>query len=422
MVGWVFPARATVGRPNHAYADSQTGNLVVACVVRGAARREAPVPPPVNACDSCGAAVSAGAAFCRSCGASVAREEPTPAADPAASHVCVGCGLPITDATRFCRSCGTDQLSQPRPDASTERLHAEYASAPAAAGAGAAPQARAPTASCEVCGGPVRGSERLCRSCDELQYAAEPVPAPAAAAHVPGMPPASTAPPRAPNGDTTRSRKIGLLGLVVAVVLVFGAAGGAAAYFAFLKPDGGDRSAKISSGSIGPPDGGDQAGDDRGVTTATDAPPRGGSGALPPVSRSEMESDITRLLSTFHQAIVEERFEHAWDLLSDRKRAQVQREEGFASWRRAQASLTPHLDPDNLSATIEQLQTDDAGARVMVRGMEWSKPGSSCSEWSGLTWVKYENGQWRYDPGYSTTPERQRAWKDRYEQLLGAAC
>jgi hypothetical protein len=54
--------------------------------------------------------------------------------------------------------------------------------------------------------------------------------------------------------------------------------------------------------------------------------------------------------------------------------------------------------------------------------MSWSQPGARCAEWSGLTWVKYENGEWRYDPGYSTTRQRKRAWASRYGQLLGTSC
>jgi len=39
-----------------------------------------------------------------------------------------------------------------------------------------------------------------------------------------------------------------------------------------------------------------------------------------------------------------------------------------------------------------------------------------------LTWVKYEGGQWTYDPGYSTTPARRRTWQPRTGELLGGAC
>jgi hypothetical protein len=60
--------------------------------------------------------------------------------------------------------------------------------------------------------------------------------------------------------------------------------------------------------------------------------------------------------------------------------------------------------------------------QVMVTGMRWTKPGATCSEWSGVTWVRWENGGWYYDPGYSTTPQRTRDWKNRFSELLGGSC
>jgi len=57
-----------------------------------------------------------------------------------------------------------------------------------------------------------------------------------------------------------------------------------------------------------------------------------------------------------------------------------------------------------------------------VTGMAWSAPRSRCTEWSGITWAKYENGTWKYDPGFSTTAARKRAWKSRYNELLGVGC
>ena len=58
----------------------------------------------------------------------------------------------------------------------------------------------------------------------------------------------------------------------------------------------------------------------------------------------------------------------------------------------------------------------------MVTGMRWLKPNARCSQWSGLTWMKYESGDWLYDPGYSTTPERTAEWESRYSELLGGQC
>jgi hypothetical protein len=70
----------------------------------------------------------------------------------------------------------------------------------------------------------------------------------------------------------------------------------------------------------------------------------------------------------------------------------------------------------------ERTEPGSGVAQVDVTGMTWDKPGASCTEWSGITWVKYEAGSWKYDPGYSTTPQREREWKSRFSQLLGGQC
>ncbi len=142
---------------------------------------------------------------------------------------------------------------------------------------------------------------------------------------------------------------------------------------------------------------------------------------FPEQSRPQMEEYIRRVLFGYHQAVVDGRFQDAWQLLSKRKQQQALREDGYAKWRQAQASLSPYLSPNGARVTIDSLE-DDGVARVYVSGMGWSAPGSSCSEWSGLTWAKYERGAWYYDPGYSTTPQRERQWENRYDELMGVGC
>lgn len=138
-------------------------------------------------------------------------------------------------------------------------------------------------------------------------------------------------------------------------------------------------------------------------------------------SRPQMSRGIRQVLLGYHQAVINGEFQRAWRLLSRRKQAQALREDGYAKWREAQASLAPYLEPDGIGAQIISLEGGGV-ARVDVRGMGWYAPGSSCSEWSGLTWVKYERGNWYYDPGYSTTPAREREWKPRFDKLLGTTC
>ena len=141
----------------------------------------------------------------------------------------------------------------------------------------------------------------------------------------------------------------------------------------------------------------------------------------PPVGRAEMEEEIESLLLAYHEDLVFRDFRSAWALLSSRKRQQNLAEYGYEEWREAQESLSDGLTPYGLSVRIEGMEGEGV-ARAMVTGMGWSDPGSSCDEWSGLTWVKYERGEWTYDPGYSTTPARRRDWEPRADLLLGKNC
>jgi hypothetical protein len=134
-----------------------------------------------------------------------------------------------------------------------------------------------------------------------------------------------------------------------------------------------------------------------------------------------MEEEIGSLLLDYHEDVVEGDFRGAWALLSTRKRRQNLAEYGYRKWMEAQASLSDYLSPSPLQARIDALE--DAGvARVLVTGMGWAAPTSPCTEWSGLTWVRYERGEWTYDPGYSTTAARRQTWKPRAGELLGAGC
>jgi hypothetical protein len=145
------------------------------------------------------------------------------------------------------------------------------------------------------------------------------------------------------------------------------------------------------------------------------------SAGFPEVSRSQMNEEITSLLKGYHEDVVEEDFQGAWAILSPRKRRQYLREYGYQKWASAQASLSPYLDPYGLEANVVSLEGEGV-ARVDVTGMGWSKAGAPCSEWSGLTWARYEGDEWAYDPGYSTTSARRATWRPRSARLLGGDC
>lgn len=142
---------------------------------------------------------------------------------------------------------------------------------------------------------------------------------------------------------------------------------------------------------------------------------------FPTDSKPAMRTEAEELLREFHVALVERDFRYAWSLLTARKRRKEAQEKGYSGWKQAQATLTPYLIPGGIDVQIDDLE-DEGVARVLVTGMGWAQPGSPCSEWSGLTWVRYEGGAWRYDPGYSTTAERRRRWQGRSGELLGVGC
>lgn len=64
-------------------------------------RRPAPPPPQPMRCQSCGAAIRAGARFCPACGRPHTPE--TPARQP---RLCRHCGAQLREGTRFCSKCG----------------------------------------------------------------------------------------------------------------------------------------------------------------------------------------------------------------------------------------------------------------------------------------------------------------------------
>jgi hypothetical protein len=281
------------------------------------------------------------------------------------------------------------------------------------------------SATCANCGRPLATGAAFCRGCGTPVQAApappkappppsEPLPPPPPPRPDQSIPPPP--PPTAPPPPRKPGRGRAVLLACLALLLVGAGAGAAIALLG-----GGDskqtEAASPGSSATVPTD----------ETTAptqtgeADAGSAGGQAGFPAVSRAEMAQEIQSLLLAYHEDVIENRVHDAWILLSARKRAQNLSESGYAKWAQAQASLAPYLTPAGIAVHVDALESDGV-ARVLVTGMKWSAPGSPCSEWSGLTWVRYENGNWTYDPGYSTTAERERIWKPRRPELLGATC
>ncbi|MEA2412309.1 MAG: hypothetical protein QOC77_2870 [Thermoleophilaceae bacterium] len=234
--------------------------------------------------------------------------------------------------------------------------------------------------------------------------------APPPAVHV-GLPPVAP-PPKQPV-----SRGPWLIAAIV--ILAIAIAGAAAAYVITSKKDK-PATAQVSRPSPSP-------------STTTDATPPAPnptagvpastpSSVLPAETRSQMKSDIESLLLQWHNDIVGGDYRSAWNLLTPRKRAQKLREDGYPKWARSQATLGNNLDPSGLSVSI--LKVDDATGvvTVNVHGMRLITPIGNCTYWSGVTWVRYENGQWLYEPGFSMTRARRAYWQPRKTQTLGGSC
>jgi hypothetical protein len=143
---------------------------------------------------------------------------------------------------------------------------------------------------------------------------------------------------------------------------------------------------------------------------------------LSPQTTAAKAREIQSLLLTYYEDVTAGRFRDAWSLLSARKRRQNLSEYTYRDWvEEGVAGLADYLDPSGLTVRIDGTEADGS-VRVLLTGMTWSDPNSPCSEWSGLTWVKFENGAWALDPGYSTTPDRRRLWEPREDELLGVGC
>lgn len=292
---------------------------------------------------------------------------------------CGSCGEEVTPGASFCRACGAKQ----------ERTVCGSCQEPVVPGA----------AFCRACGTPVAGAEAADPS--DARTLVQPV---------------QPTPPPPPPFQEPQRRGSWRTPLLIALAIVLLGAGAAAAIIF-----GTDESvepatvaAETSDTSGEDIDEGEETAEEEDVEAEESDP-------YPPVSRAEMEEEIESLLLTYHEDLVVRDFRSAWALLSSRKRQQNLAEYGYEEWREAQESLSDGLTPYGLSVQIDGLEGEGV-ARVMVTGMGWSDPGSPCDEWSGLTWVRYERGEWAYDPGYSTTLARRRDWEPRAKMLLGKNC
>jgi Prokaryotic RING finger family 1 len=238
---------------------------------------------------------------------------------------------------------------------------------------------------------------------------------------------ASSPPPPPPSSDRGRSSTALILAVLVLALAV---AGGATA---LVVSSGNSTDAGASPATVTqvvaqtpvetvPPAATTTTGEEPPADTTVDEPPPS-NGALPDEDEAQMASDIQSVLLAHHEAIVRQDFRAAWVLTSERYRAKKLREPGgYGAWETAQASLSRYLDPSGLQVSVTGTDPRSGVATVRVSGMGWSAPRSSCSSWEGITWAKYENDHWRYEPGYSISDQRRAEWQPRRDELLGWGC
>lgn len=308
---------------------------------------------------------------------------------------CSNCDAPLIDGHRFCRVCGVRvESTRRRP-----------------------PQADPVTDGCPSCGRAPASHERYCRMCGAaLRAAADarpsrdvpnalpdsataPMPRRAPVAHTQRIAPAVSAPEAAPHGPSNpRAKRVRLTLLAAGAAALLGC-GVFAGLTLFGSDDGGAR---------------------------TDGNPGADNGAkpslLPSISEAEMAQQVRDLFVNYYANVADDDIDTAFHMLSSRKQNAALRRSGLDAWMEAQAGFTRYLDPSGLSVAVEYADPATGVVRVHLSGMTYTDPSSSCSTWSGITWVKYEQSAFHYDPGYSTTPQRTRDWKSRESELLGIGC
>jgi hypothetical protein len=136
-----------------------------------------------------------------------------------------------------------------------------------------------------------------------------------------------------------------------------------------------------------------------------------------------MAADVGELLRRFYGAQIKYQYGVQRGLTTERYQRNVIDDLGFSTWATDyQATAAPYLaDAQNIDVTILDQDPADGVVTVDARGMRYTKPGSSCSMWEGITWARYEQGRWRYDPSVKATAARQARW-GHSDKVIGSGC
>lgn len=149
---------------------------------------------------------------------------------------------------------------------------------------------------------------------------------------------------------------------------------------------------------------------------------------FPQVSKEKQRLDIEALIREWHSAAFAGDTETIWNLLSSRKQDQINRGKFGAlnsegtfdadykdreGWEEDQTFQSPTSTQNVRIRFIEPSYPEEGVRSIEVTGLvEGGCP------FEGVTWVKFEGGSWRYEPGYLVNPKRKKDWKARESKTL----
>lgn len=221
-------------------------------------------------------------------------------------------------------------------------------------------------------------------------------------------------PPVPPPGDSS-GRRLPSLWLIFGFVLLLAAIGGATAVLITKNHNAGKHVTHAgvtpppSSGGTGPSS--NPGGGDTGPATGDVVPAS--------MTDAEIEQQSSDKIIAHQAALSAGDYSKAWDQLSSRKQDQFRNQSGgYDGWVGHQQQTFYGTDTSGITVQLKSVNRKTGEAVVYVSGFSDRQ---GCA-FSGLTWTYYENSQWWYDPGYSTTPERRAKWEPRRTELLGIPC
>ncbi|HMT04267.1 MAG TPA: RING finger protein [Solirubrobacterales bacterium] len=159
--------------------------------------------------------------------------------------------------------------------------------------------------------------------------------------------------------------------------------------------------------------------------TGVDGIPCYDNGALPNISRADMNSQVAGFMRNWFRDINLGEYYYAWNRISPRVRKQIDQEIGYQEWMNRQEGISRYLEPQSLKVDFAQPGFPDEGVlSVRLSPMPFTQPDDRCGYRGGVTWVKWDpkSAKWYHEPGAKVTDERKRAWGYRGSELFTYKC